>query len=148
MDKPTIQIGLSQENADHLIRRLQAFNDANHPLVALFRTQTNDPAPLHIFARDGEDNVIGGVIAKAWITWKWLEIDILWVDEPYRSQKLGSKLMDEMEQLGRENGCTRSRVSTWSFQAPEFYQKRGYEIYGELHDFPEGITDYRLWKNL
>lgn len=97
---------------------------------------------------DEEGTVVGGILAKAWVTWKWLQIDIVWVDEQFRNQGLGSRLLDEIEQSALGQGCTRAKVSTWSFQAPHFYQARGYRIYGELPNFPDGATDYQLWKSL
>ncbi|MDR3690226.1 MAG: GNAT family N-acetyltransferase [Fimbriimonas sp.] len=148
MNDLTVVSGVDDAAAEGLIENLQAFNDSHHPLIAARRLQPNDPAPLHVFAKDVRGVVVGGILAKAWVTWKWLEVEIVWVDEVYRGQGLGSMLLDEIEQVGRGLGCTRARLSTWSFQAPGFYLRRGYQIYGELPDFPEGVTDYRLWKPL
>jgi len=144
----TFTIQPDERAEEELIERLKAFNDAGHPLIALRRQNPDDPKPIQALARDPQGNVIGGILAKVWLTWKWLQIDIVWVDEPFRNQNLGTRLLDEIERQAVELGCTRAKVSSWSFQAPGFYQKRGYVVYGELQNFPEGTTDYQLWKSL
>ncbi len=52
----------------------------------------------------------------------------------------------ENEALAR--GCHGAYLDTFSFQAPDFYQKLGYEIYGKLDDFPKGHCRYFLRKKL
>jgi hypothetical protein len=39
-------------------------------------------------------------------------------------------------------------LDTFSFQAPGFYQKLGYRVFGELVDFPPGHTRQYLTKRL
>ncbi|MEH2166604.1 MAG: hypothetical protein V7K41_08010 [Nostoc sp.] len=52
------------------------------------------------------------------------------------------------EQEAVNRGCLNVYVFTYSFQAPEFYQHLGYEVFGELADFPPGHRRYFLKKNL
>lgn len=47
-----------------------------------------------------------------------------------------------------KRGCQYAYLDTFSFQAPEFYQKRGYVIFGELPNFPEGHHRFFLKKEL
>ena len=42
------------------------------------------------------------------------------------------------EQEARLHGCKVILLSSYSFQAPEFYQKHGYELAWQLNDFPPG----------
>ena len=37
--------------------------------------------------------------------------------------------------------------NTYSFQQPEFYEKLGYQIFGQLNDFPEGHVKYFMKKS-
>jgi hypothetical protein len=39
-------------------------------------------------------------------------------------------------------------LDTFSFQAPGFYLKHGYEVFGELPGFPAGHTRFYLKKAL
>jgi GNAT superfamily N-acetyltransferase len=80
--------------------------------------------------------------------WQWLTIDWLWLEETVRGQGFGSQLLAIAEDEGRRRGCVNSYVETLSFQAPDFYQKHGYQIVGELQDFPAGHSRYYLRKSL
>jgi hypothetical protein len=46
-----------------------------------------------------------------------------------------------------ERGCHSAWVDTFSFQAPGFYPKLGYEVFGEL-DYPPGHKRIFLQKRL
>ncbi len=48
----------------------------------------------------------------------------------------------------RQRGARCAYLDTFSFQAPDFYKKQGYEVFGELRDFPEGHRRYFLRKQL
>ena len=77
-----------------------------------------------------------------------MHIDILWVDEKFRGQRLGSKLLEVAESEAKKRGCHSVHVDTMSWQAPEFYKKNGYKIISELEDIPDGNKKYHLIKNL
>lgn len=53
-----------------------------------------------------------------------------------------------MEQAALEKGCTFIYLDTFSFQAPAFYEKHGYEVFGTLDNFSEGVKQYFLQKRL
>jgi hypothetical protein len=38
----------------------------------------------------------------------------------------------------RKRGAKNVYLDTFSFQAPDFYQRHGYQVFGELADFPPG----------
>jgi len=67
----------------------------------------------------------------------WLLIRYLWVSDALRSQRIGRKLMGDAEARALERGCHSAWIDTFSFQAPGFYPKLGYEVFGEL-DYPPG----------
>lgn len=89
--------------------------------------------------------VIAGCIAEV-NQWNALHIDALWVSEEYQRRGLGSRLLKEVETIAAENGCTLSQLSTFDFQAKDFYIKHGYEIFGILDNSPEGHCRYYLKK--
>ena len=102
--------------------------------------------PLNLMEYDAEGNVIGGLLGGTY--WGWLYVDILWVDESYRRQGIGSKLLAQAEGEAVRRGCHHVHVDTMSWQAPLFYQKHGYRVIGILPDIPKGHQKYLLQKEL
>lgn len=96
--------------------------------------------------KDHEGEVVGGVIGTTY--WEWLSIELMWLREDLRGQGYGHQLLALAEDEGRRRGATHAHLDTFSFQAPGFYQKYGYQIFGELHDFPAGHMRYYLTKDL
>lgn len=89
--------------------------------------------------------VIAGCIAEV-NQWNALHIDALWVSEEYQKRGLGSSLLEQVEAVAAENGCTLAHLSTFDFQAKDFYIKHGYEVFGTLENSPEGHCRYYLKK--
>ena len=65
-----------------------------------------------------------------------------------RGQGLGSKLMLQAENEAALRGCHSAWLDTHKFQARGFYEKLGYEIFGELSDYPTGYSRYFMKKAL
>ena len=102
--------------------------------------------PLRIFLRDTQNRVAGGLLGS--IYWGWCSIDYLWVSDEFRGQGYGKTLLEAAEEEARKQGCKNVNLDTTSFQAPDFYQKFGYRIFGQLDNFPTGYTRYYLTKQL
>ena len=102
--------------------------------------------PLNIVEYDAEGSLIGGILGGTY--WGWMYVDILWVREDRRRIGIGSKLLREAEAEAARRGCHHVHLDTMSWQAPEFYQKHGYEVIGILPDIPVGNQKYLLMKAL
>jgi GNAT superfamily N-acetyltransferase len=113
---------------------------------AASKNRQRDYQILLVLLRDKTGNIVGGLYGNT--LWGWLEISLLWVAEHHRIAKLGSRIMAAAEQEAIARGCRYAKVETFSFQALEFYQKQGYEVFAELDDFPEGERLYFLRKRL
>ena len=48
-------------------------------------------------------------------------------DENYRGQHIGSSILEQAEKSAKERRCMNVFLDTFSFQAPEFYEKYGYK---------------------
>jgi ribosomal protein S18 acetylase RimI-like enzyme len=80
--------------------------------------------------------------------WDWLSIDLMWIKDDLRGRGYGSRLLTLIEDAARQRGAKHAHLDTFSFQAPGFYKKHGYQVFGELPDFPSGHTRYYLVKQL
>ena len=101
---------------------------------------------LNIVEYDENQNVIAGILGGTY--WGWLHIDILWVDENFRSKKIGSRILIAAENEAKKRGCHSVHVDTMSWQAPEFYKKHGYELISELDNIPNGYKKFHFIKRL
>jgi GNAT superfamily N-acetyltransferase len=100
---------------------------------------------LGVFVRDAEDDIVAGLAAHTYAG--WLFVENLWVQDPLRRCGLGSELLARAEERARERGCHSAWLDTWSFQAPEFYPKFGYTVFGSL-EYPPGFKRLFLQKRL
>jgi ribosomal protein S18 acetylase RimI-like enzyme len=107
---------------------LTSFNAAQRP----------DPnaGPLVIVTRNDQGVIVGGVRGR--VAYGWLRIDMIWVSESMRGKGYGSTLLLAAERAALDRGCHSVHLDTFEFQAPEFYRAHGYEVFGELEDYPEG----------
>ncbi len=98
-----------------------------------------------VSVRDG-DRIIGGAVGRYWHGWVY--VDLFWIDEAVRGENLGTRVMDALEAHALQLGATGVHLTTYSWQARPFYEKRGYEVFGELGPYPEGHACYWLSKRL
>ncbi len=96
--------------------------------------------------RGPDGTVTGGVIGATY--WNWLYVNLMWIREDLRGRGYGQRLLLAAEEEARRRGARHSYLDTFSFQAPDFYKKYGYEVFGTLPDFPLGHTRYFLVKQL
>lgn len=93
--------------------------------------------PLEFAIKSENDNIVGGILAGI-NYWNGLEIKILWIDEKYRNQGFGTKLLNHLESSAKQLGASMAMVDTFDFQAEDFYTKNNYKVIGEIKDFPKG----------
>jgi ribosomal protein S18 acetylase RimI-like enzyme len=73
---------------------------------------------------------------------------VLWVREDSRGRGYGRTLIEAAEREGRARVCRQATLETHSFQAPEFYRKLGWEVFGVLDGYPACHRKYYLKKSL
>ncbi|MGD2147098.1 MAG: GNAT family N-acetyltransferase [Anaerolineae bacterium] len=93
-----------------------------------------------------DGGIAGGVLGETY--WDWFHLDLLWVREDLRGRGFGSRLLSRAEEEARERGAKHAYLDTFSFQGPDFYRRHGYEVFGELSDFPVGHQRYFFEKRL
>ncbi|MCQ6557670.1 GNAT family N-acetyltransferase [Paenibacillus mendelii] len=101
---------------------------------------------INLVIKSNDGVIIGGL--NSVFCWNWIEVDILWVDETCRGMNYGSKLLHEIEEIARAKKCTFIKLNTFSFQAPAFYIKQGYQVIGTIENAPRGCTHYYYKKDI
>ena len=127
-------------DADLIIDRLVEYNLSKVPLK-----QEASFLWINRIIENENGEIIAGILSKMYC-WNCLYIDALWVKEEYRNEKLGYKLLNEVEEIAKEKGCRLIHLDTFDFQAKDFYIKYGYEIFGILDECPHEHSRYFMKK--
>ena len=128
----------SAEEIRYLEDRLGEFNAA--------ATGIEDGTWLAYFVKDTHDRIIAGIAGALW--GDCLEIRQFWVEASRRGQGLGTRLFAAAEHHAHRRGCRQIVLSTFSFQAPQFYERRGFEIVAVVDDCPRGHASWLMRKRL
>ena len=96
--------------------------------------------------RAPDQKIAGGLIGATY--WNWFYIELLFVNEELRGRGYGHRLLEFAEDEARQRGAKNVYLDTFSFQAPGFYKKHGYHVFGKLQDFPPGHQRYFFTKQL
>lgn len=132
----------NQDDSDYIRKKV-----IEHNLAKLPDKLKHPIKNISFMLRNEEGEIVGGITGI--IFWYHLHIDFLWVDEALRGEGYGKKLLDHMETIARENNCRLIQLDTFSFQAPDFYQKYGYQIVGIIKEHPtKDFQQYYLEKRL
>jgi GNAT superfamily N-acetyltransferase len=134
---PTLRTGGRDDALEKLLdEQLTAFNGA--------ASGAGTPEDFSIRLDDATGEPVGGL--TGWIWGTLCAVDLLWVREDLRGAGWGSRLMRTAEQEATRRGCTDMIVSTYTFQAPEFYEKLGFRQTGRTPGVPGGHADVSFHK--
>src|ERR1041385_6310071 len=90
-----------------------------------------DWRPLAVLVSDADTNeVIAGLLGRTSLG--LLFIDIFFLPESLRGKGLGSEIMRQAEEEAGRRGCSACVLYTISFQAPAFYERHGYRVFGRI----------------
>ncbi|WP_081983134.1 GNAT family N-acetyltransferase [Streptacidiphilus albus] len=107
----------------------------------------DDRRPLAVLLRDPQTHrVLGGLTGRTSLG--LLFVDLFHLPPELRGSGLGSEILRQAEAEGRRRGCRRAVLYTISFQAPDFYRRHGWEVFGEIPCDPPGTSRVFLSKNL
>ncbi len=120
-------------------------------LVAYNTAQTRKLAEeaykeLAISLKDDTGELLGAIFGRNF--WGTLEIKTFVIAPEHRKKGLGKQLLCAAEDEARKRHCRYVSLDTFSFQAPEFYEKMGYQKIGEEKDFPRNHSKYYYRKTL
>lgn len=106
----------------------------------------NQHQHLCFVLRAPDQKIVGGLIGETY--WGWFYINLFFINAELRGHGYGHRLLTIAEEEARKRGAKNVYLDTFSFQAPDFYKQHGYEVFGELNDFPPGHQRYFLRKQL
>jgi GNAT superfamily N-acetyltransferase len=128
------------EERELLDSRLVAFNRENVQFQ-----QSEDWIDLSYVLKDETGEAIAGINATLYC-WNILYVDILYVEDSYRSKGYGKLLLERAESESKKLGGYMSHLDTFDWQAKEFYEHLGYEVFGILENCPRGHNRYYMKK--
>jgi GNAT superfamily N-acetyltransferase len=125
------------DEVQYLEERIYEFNTS--------ATGITDGELLGFLAHE-DDRIVAGICGNTW--GGTCELRQFWVEESRRGRGLGTRLLESAEQEARRRGCTQIVLMTFSFQAPVFYEKRGFETVATLDNHPRGYRNLLMRKRL
>lgn len=132
VDAPAMEDVLALED------RIDQFNVA--------ATGADDGRYLTVILKRDDGTIYAGLHGHTWAG--ICEIKTLWIDESERGRGLGSRLLAAAEEEARRRGCRVIHLESFTFQAPEFYARHGFEPFARLEDLPAGHANVFLIKRL
>jgi GNAT superfamily N-acetyltransferase len=142
-DQTGATISVGDRDAELNERLSKGLDEVNFPATG---TSAADQGTLSVKVVDATGALIGGLAG-----WTWgglLGIGMLWVREDSRGEGWGGRILLAAEEEARKRGCDRVCVSSFTFQAPEFYQRHGYVETGRTLGIPGGAEDVHMYKEL
>lgn len=124
------------------LRRLEEGLDGH----AVAQAGVAPPKSVAIYIRDEGDHIVGGLSGVDW--GGSFHIHLLWVHEDYRGEGYGRRLVEAAEQEAESRGARHVTLTTYSYQAPGFYARLGYEQFAVLDDIPLGHRTHYFLKHL
>jgi GNAT superfamily N-acetyltransferase len=106
-----------------------------------------DARELSVFVIDTNTNqIVGGLVGRTSLGLFF--VDLIFLPEMLRRSGLGSEIMERAEAEARRRGCSTAVLYTITFQAPGFYERRGYRVLGRIECKPPGHTRLCMTKTL
>ncbi|WP_433333665.1 GNAT family N-acetyltransferase [Spirillospora sp. CA-294931] len=140
-DRPTIVVTDSPSSRDVALIS-DGLDELNVEVAGL-----DDLRPLAVLAKDPETGkVVGGLTGRTSLG--LLFIDLFYLPPALRGSGLGSEILRQAEQEARERGCRTAVLYTISFQAPGFYLKHDWYVFGEVPCDPPGTSRVFMTKDL
>ena len=83
---------------------------------------------------DAAGQVIDGLIASS--RWSGFHVEMIALPDVLRGMGIGTQLTTLAEQEARRRNCYHMFLDTHAFQAKPFYERHGFEVFGEIEGPP------------
>ena len=98
------------------------------------------------FVAEDEGNIAGIITGRAY--YNEVHIGDLIIGKNYRRAGVGSRLVAAVEDAFKGKGYEKIALTTFGFQAPEFYKKLGYELEFVREDKDPKLSKYFYLKRI
>ena len=96
-----------------------------------------DTSPLAVLVRSaGNAEVAGGLWGRT--SHGWLFVEMVFLPDALRGRHIGEDLIRMAEAEALKRGCIGAWLDTFSRGAQRFYERQGYQPFGEIGDHPPG----------
>jgi GNAT superfamily N-acetyltransferase len=106
----------------------------------------SDGRGLGFVMRDEAEHIIGVAAGYSWAGTS--ELKQMWIDEAHRGRGYARRLLNAFVAEAASRGVRRIWVASYDFQAPEMYQRAGFERMAVFEGWPEGHSNIVLCKTL
>jgi GNAT superfamily N-acetyltransferase len=139
-NRPALHVGGADAELD--ARLSDALDEHNFAASGV-----SDQREFTVKVEDDAGELVAGLSGWTWGT--CAGIGMVWVREDSRKDGWGGQLLRAAEGLARERGCTQVLVSSFTFQAPAFYDRHGYTEFARTPGLPvAGAADVHFVKTL
>ena len=125
----------------------QRLSDALDVVNAVATPGVPAPRELTVRVTDAAGELVAGISG-----WTWgvaAGIGMTWVREDERGTGVGTRLLEAFEREASARGAEHVFVTSFTFQAPGFYERHGYVEFARWQDVPtRGSDDVHLRKEL
>lgn len=140
---PELEIRLT----DSVDPALEAVVGAGLKAFNLETTGISDSRPLAVAVRDADSGeILGGALGRTSLG--LLFLDLFYLPKALRGTGTGTEILRRFEEEGRRRGCGSAVLYTVSFQAPGFYERNGWQRFGEIPCDPPGASRVFMTKRL
>ncbi len=116
---------LNIEHVENLSEELYIMIDSEFNKFAKKNDVVCKYVPFSFIAKD-EDKIVGIITGNSY--YKEVHIGDLIVLEEYRNKHIGTKLVKAVEDYFKNKGFENMNLTTYKFQAPDFYIKCGFKV--------------------
>jgi GNAT superfamily N-acetyltransferase len=131
----------TREERELIDGKLVEFNRKHVPFQ-----QNDDWIDLSYVLKGSTGQVVAGINATLYC-WNIMYVDILYVDHSQRGKGYGKLLLDKAESRAKSIGGYMCHLDTFDWQAKDFYEHLGYQVFGILENCPRGHTRYYMKKD-
>lgn len=120
-----------------LIKELALFENAPEKVLNTVEQMQEEQEFFECFVVETAEKEVVGMALYYFVYYTWvgksLYLDDLYVKEAHRGDGIGSKLLDKIFEVARQNNCKRVRwqVLNWNEPAIQLYKKLGADIDNE-----------------
>ena len=138
--QPRLTVAAGDPDLDaRLSEELTRYNEA--------ASGVGDQRELTVCVRDDAGDLIGGLSGWTWGT--CAGVAMLWVRADSRAAGWGARMLRAAEAAAVARGCAQMVLSSFTFQAPDFYRRHGYVETGRSEGLPvAGMADVHFRKTL